>query len=676
MPSSIDDTKPASGQQANKADLRSNLTTAKTELDHGGFAEGLSPSNYSPVDSKVVSHLAAIDSVIAGLTPGSSATWVNVVTTYGADNTGATDTRAELQEAIDSGLPLYLPPGTYLINGPLKYHGTSHGLVMRGGMGNSNTNSLARTVIQGNFEQPLLHIFDQYLSWDNQLIGDDVSGSGRPFILEDLCFRADHNHGCCVQVQGSQAPCMVNRCRFVTSFRGIMMHEQFDGWIMNCRLSGGHTAGEEEEAIGIYVHDHVTVLGCSIQGMGTGIYLNGAETSAIGHRIEVCGIGVRMGGPSRATGTLGQNWLWERGRVEAISTETNTIGYWIDRIGAACTLESVGAKGGSNGPSPSGFSHVAYLIDGGSHNSVKLSNIQAAGTFLIGTIVINNRLRIEGTTIGNGASAGRPEIFGLGTLFSKPGGSDRLFGVERLTLNEDGINSSRPDTEQTITAWSDIQLPHLAGLNIRDQNILPRNFGGLETVATSATSHAVSFPPVGTSSQNTIGTLSAAGGGSLAAGQYRYATTVAGRRGESGVDLGSEGSNYKSITVSSNQQVTIPLSGTPDAAYKRRIYRSSVDAPLGQFEGYWDIDAGETSFVDTGSVAFTGRGGPPPSGYTAEAQTEADANYAVVATPSWPCFVRVTNKGTAGFTLEFYEDGSTPSAAPTGATVQWLLFRP
>ncbi|HEX5776459.1 MAG TPA: hypothetical protein VFX95_07245, partial [Caulobacteraceae bacterium] len=67
MPSAIDSTKPVDGVPAVKGDLRANLQAAQTELDHGGFAEGLTPSNYSAANSQVKSHLAGIDTALAGV---------------------------------------------------------------------------------------------------------------------------------------------------------------------------------------------------------------------------------------------------------------------------------------------------------------------------------------------------------------------------------------------------------------------------------------------------------------------------------------------------------------------------------------------------------------------------------------------------------------------------------
>jgi hypothetical protein len=62
MPSNIDFTHPEDGTPASKADLRANLAAAKAELDHGGFAEGLTPTNYGqPGNSRTVDHLWAIN---------------------------------------------------------------------------------------------------------------------------------------------------------------------------------------------------------------------------------------------------------------------------------------------------------------------------------------------------------------------------------------------------------------------------------------------------------------------------------------------------------------------------------------------------------------------------------------------------------------------------------------
>jgi len=67
MSSTIDSSKPADGTPAVKADLRANLEAARSELDHGGFALGLTPTEYGPpASSQVKDHLAAIDAALGG----------------------------------------------------------------------------------------------------------------------------------------------------------------------------------------------------------------------------------------------------------------------------------------------------------------------------------------------------------------------------------------------------------------------------------------------------------------------------------------------------------------------------------------------------------------------------------------------------------------------------------
>ncbi|MGZ9158268.1 MAG: hypothetical protein ACXW36_05330, partial [Nitrospira sp.] len=90
----------------------------------------------------------------------------------------------------------------------------------------------------------------------------------------------------------------------------------------------------------------------------------------------------------------------------------------------------------------------------------------------------------------------------------------------------------------------------------------------------------------------------------------------------------------------------------------------------GWFEGYWDLPV-KNSFSDNGTIAFSGKGMPPAQGYDIPSLHEDDANYQIVATPSWATTVHVTNKATSGFTLNF----GTP--APNAyQSVSWLLFWP
>ena len=161
MASAIDPTKPEDGVPARKGDLRSNLQAAKTEIEHGGFADGLDPDNYGPpATSRVRDHLSAIDAALGQFGPANSfiglsdtpasyagqATrfvkvrpdetglefapapggsggltgWVDVKADFGASGNGSTNDTQAIQSALSSGAAVvYFPPGTYRVTSQL-----------------------------------------------------------------------------------------------------------------------------------------------------------------------------------------------------------------------------------------------------------------------------------------------------------------------------------------------------------------------------------------------------------------------------------------------------------------------------------------------------------------------------------------------------------------------------
>lgn len=159
MTSAIDPTKPEDGVPASKAELRANLQVVKSELEHGGFAPGLTPVRYGPpASARVEDHLAAIDVALGGLTsftgladtpagytaqaarfvkvkadesglefapaPGGSGGLTgrtDVQADFGALGDGVSDDTAALQAALTSGAAVvYLPPGIYPISTALQ----------------------------------------------------------------------------------------------------------------------------------------------------------------------------------------------------------------------------------------------------------------------------------------------------------------------------------------------------------------------------------------------------------------------------------------------------------------------------------------------------------------------------------------------------------------------------
>jgi hypothetical protein len=201
--------------------------------------------------------------------------------------------------------------------------------------------------------------------------------------------------------------------------------------------------------------------------------------------------------------------------------------------------------------------------------------------------------------------------------------------------------------------------------------IFARNLGGVVNPESSSSKANVKFDarfnPVH-ANFTTNPTAVASDNCALEPKTYYYAATGLGKTGEVGVDYNNINDwNYRSVNVSAGQKVTMSVSWMSNL--KRRIYRGTSP---GEFDGYWEWGTGvnPSPFVDDGNIPFTGKGMPPHTGDLWH-RYEDDANYQIVATPSWATTVYVTNKATTGFTLNF------SSAAPdANQTVSWLLFRP
>lgn len=115
----------------------------------------------------------------AAVAPGLS--WTNVVTDFGADPTGARDSTSNFQSAINAGLPVYVPPGTYLCSaGPLlvapytRIFGNSYGgtTITTTGAPLFNMDSVAGT--GGNAPPPIEGIEIDHLTLSASSTGGDI----------------------------------------------------------------------------------------------------------------------------------------------------------------------------------------------------------------------------------------------------------------------------------------------------------------------------------------------------------------------------------------------------------------------------------------------------------------------------------------------------------------------
>jgi hypothetical protein len=387
-------------------------------------------------------------------------------------------------------------------------------------------------------------------------------------------------------------------------------------------------------------------------------------------RMEVNGIGLTVGGRQLSPDAPGSNISLSRSCIAGLSMEANHIGMWIRALGTAVEIRDVNIDG--HGGGPVGTSDVGIIIDANAEIG-QVANCLAGGNFQRAAVVTQAHVPMEFIT---GENASGPVIIGNSTPYSVTGPAPHpRYHMRGMPLNY-SVNATQPYGMRTITAFSDLQLRGLKALDIVNPNVLPNNLGRIESVSQGATTHAVTFAGAATAGEAAINTLTAVTQtSSLTPGTYQYASTLIGPRGETEVDLGAVGgSNYKQVTVGSGQIARVTLFGVSNQPrLKRRLYRGTT---LGRFDGFFEIPVSQTTFDDNGTIAFTGNDLPPPSGLGQHipAEHEIDASYAVVVTPSWNTTCWVMNKATTGFTINF--DPDPAKAAPPGATVQWLLFRP
>jgi hypothetical protein len=635
MPSVIDPNVLVDGQPVVKESLRQTLAAARQEMDHGGFTTIAGGTELRVADA------------LAGR-------WVDV-RAFGAAGDGAADDTAQLQAAIDSGLPLYFPPGSYRITAPLVM---SNSVRMKGAGGKKQGGNYSQII--GAFPNPLIHWSGVIVDHNDVLVENTPAPSGgQYFIAEDMLFTNNDIDGCCIQTYNCSSPTGWYRCGFEFFFRGLLILQGFDNAVFQCYFQGNHFTsrtiadGHWERAYGLWTGGHTNIIGSNFMGCGTAAVLTGPEANFIGSRIEVGGNGIVSGTNSTLSPDIfGGRKSHDRSLVSGISMESNYRHLTV-LGGSSVSFENIGIQGGTNGPSPDGIGDYGAWFEGGEPATSSVHNLVVAGAFKRYPVYI----------------IGRQEFSGLNSVWTGPdnamsavpfiGGSTRPFGdadgdweLRRFPAN--------PHEPGLISSSSDLHLRGLKGLNLIDK-AQPNNLGGLEAVIETATSQNVAFRGAATV---TLNDPSAAGSGSqLGAGTYYYARTAIGPRGESSIDYDFPlGAAYKTVTVGAGQEVTLSGNGAP--AYARnRWYRGT--AP-GQFDGFYENT--QNPFVDTGA-AFDGYGAPPVWA-TVPSQAEPDDNYAIVATPSWDTRVWVTSKATNGFILNF------SNAAPTGATVQWLLFRP
>lgn len=688
-------------------------STEKTVISTGYSVDGIGAETYaydpalsgSYVTDNPRTSFAAADGRVFKLAPMSKP----LATAFGArvdPSPPLTPIQVANSEAIQAAMrwgPFLLPPGTIwcdpgtpIIPWAL---GTS-GTVSMEGTGNKGITqaSILRWVTDGTHERPCIFIPEGYINGKNNKLydaDDNVHAAttggpptGRQVVFKNLHLSAGTGRYATIMFLTNMSNNLFENCLFTSGHRGVMDVSSFGSTIIDCSFSGlyysaGRTQTEVEtqfrESYGLYITGHFSVLNASIYGWGTGISCGGPGSTIMNTRMEVGECAVRLGGATNYFWTYWNGSAWTGGTLtttglnfNSCATESNRWGILMDAA-TGCRLTDLTVTGNAN---------AVPAYDATALPALPKRN-PAAG--LVVSSTINNTNIIDNCTFGftgvdysavinAGAVEWRrsPTVLGARAAWSTISDRWRITQSVPNQFKDNGLSSDRA----VVTCDSQTALRGVTGFDGANALVFSNNVGAQNVaVATSATSAAVTFPAakgIGTAAFTAGPAAVTDGTSTLAAGTYWYATTIVGKRGETGANWrplfdGSTGTDltYKKVTVASGERVDMSWNST-GAGYFRRVYRGSTS---GLFDGFWELVGTATSFSDKGMVAFDGKDYPPGNAGFIPAQAEVDASFGIVVTPSWNTKYWITGKATSGFTVNF----SDP--APAGATFDWFLFR-
>ncbi|MFP4361137.1 MAG: glycosyl hydrolase family 28-related protein [Alphaproteobacteria bacterium] len=670
MTSKIDPKLFDDGRPVRKSDLRDTLGQIRSEIDHGGY--------YRPA--------------IEGARPRSVADRLGdmiSVKDFGAVGDGKTDDAPAFQAAIDAGYAIFVPRGTYKIKSSLIIGDKA--VYMHGEFGGrfSHGDTPVRPELRfepddNDTDEPLIHRAFGYIDKDGKYTGQEKHRL-ISFGFSNLAFSSKTSYGSCVDFH-SMVDGYIENCLFNGAFRGLTLGEScFDIAINNVKARQGVNAykkfgsdyRDDERWIngswGISVTGHTFLTGINVQGFATGVQIVEKGSSLFGCRIEVARVGIKLG--DKKYGIDGTpDHMAKAVQLAGISTEACLIGIhakWIKGV----SISGVDIQGSVENKAWGG---KAGLWIENATNNCQFSGICCWGWFSQGAIVNDSKVPVWR---GTGQSPNNNDVAGVFRPLLKDDDEEPHFHF----VGTQAFSGAIQDRYRTMTAFHDLMLPGLTGLNIKDLGkkgspneggpVFAKNLGGVAHPDADAASVEVTFFPHGGTINDKLLYLYdprvvADESSALEPGDYVYVSTWITEHCE--IYL-----NKKEVTVKAGERVEIPYD-TRDWMKARRIYRGPQRTKEGRyeanyFEGFWEIDNSTRPFVDDGKRPFDGQGAPRLDNTRDRmpSRTEDDANYQIVATPSWHTTVIVTNKERKGFRLEF----GTP-APDDEQTVSWLLFRP
>jgi len=302
---------------------------------------------------------------------------------FGADPTGASDDTDAFQAAIDSGKPVYVPPGTY---GVSSLTILTDGVSIRGG-GRARTR-IFKTASSGDMitiGNNVLGTGEQVTICDLDLYGQFATGGNiittkgvEWFKLRDCTLYGAYNHA--VELGGLSfatgefttatiTGCLINGPR---NKNGIYCNNWWqDVFIDNCTVSGGP---DNSTYGGIYVYGtgSISISGCNIYticnrmvldnaswGCITGCFFTtDAESAARSHILVNSGKGHSISGCAFYIGAHTAT-----NAISLVDTSYNSVtGGTIDAVGVTCTT-AISETGTSD------FNHISGFTFSGTHTN-------------------------------------------------------------------------------------------------------------------------------------------------------------------------------------------------------------------------------------------------------------------------------------------------------------------
>jgi hypothetical protein len=308
---------------------------------------------------------------------------VNVLWFDGVDPTGATDSHAGIQAAVDAALTanqnrdtdvdgwgiLFFPPGIYSISDTIDFDpggGGEWGATILG-CGAKSTQIIA------SMAKPLFN-FGRSVTY----AGDGYTTSMRVNVSQiQLINNSTDAAAGCITMKGCQGG-KVDRCNF-TSLGGIEVRcfdEVFSNTFDSCEFIG--TGSATSMAYGIHVMHHATIIACNFHGLAVGISACGYQVAILNNRLETCAQALYLGKDHNNNG-----FALTASQVRGGSFESNLRNIVI-YAGSHTSFSNISIHGQSN--TPNGQLEQGVYVAGGyslTFDSV-LVNVNSAAPMSIG----------------------------------------------------------------------------------------------------------------------------------------------------------------------------------------------------------------------------------------------------------------------------------------------------